>query len=159
MQYEISNPSDPYTFEADSHEVAALVIFLLGPAYGATPENDDDKLRVPIFLFGGASEWYQETFSREAHDAMEALEIEVADALDSVMLGHFEDRRRYNLALASIDDPEKRRAFIDAWQSGATSMHSSILSNGRDYAINGIGGYCHNLAQSIRESIEKEAKP
>jgi len=159
MQYEINNPSDPYTFVADSHEVAALVILLLGPAYGATPENGDDNLRVPIFLFGGTYVWYRETFGREAHEGMEALEAEVADTLDSVMLGHFEDRRRYNLALASIDDPAKRQAFIDEWQGGATSMHSSIISNGRDYAINGIGGHCRAIAHAIRESMEKEANP
>jgi len=158
MQYEITNPSDPYTFVADSHEVAALVIFLLGPAYGATPENGNDNVGVPIFLFGGAHEWYKETFGRDAHEGMEALEAEVAGALDSVMLGHFKDRRRYNVALAAIDDPEKRRAFMEAWQGEATSMHSSIISNGRDFAVNGIGGYCHNLAQSIREGSEERAK-
>ncbi len=137
MQYEISNPSDPYTFETDSHEVAALVIFLLGPMYGAKPEEGDDTKGVPIFLFGGAKEWYKDSFGRTPTEGLDALETELAAALDSVMLGHFADRHRYNAALEAIDDPEKRRKFIEKWQDDHTSL-------------NDIGTRCHQYAKAIR---------
>lgn len=142
MQYEISNPSDPYTFVAESHEVAALVIFILGPAYGAKPE-DDEAESVPIFLFGGATEWYTEQFSRTPQEGLDALEDDVATALESVMLGHFSDRRRYSAALEAIDDPEKRKAFMAEWQD----EHSSL---------NNIGTRCHAYAHAIRAAKEAE---
>ncbi|MCL2563124.1 MAG: hypothetical protein FWE08_03715 [Oscillospiraceae bacterium] len=135
MQYKINNPSDPYTFLAESREVAALVILLLGPAYGATPESGEKG--VPIFMLGGATEWYEGTFGRTPDEGVKALGADVADALESVMLGSFEDRRRYTAALEAIDDPEKRRRFMEEWQDGRTSM-------------NNIGKRCHDIARAIR---------
>ena len=62
----------------------------------------------------------------------------VADALASMMLGGFEDRRRYNIALAAIDDLEKKARFIDEWQDGRSSL-------------NDIGGEAHKLATSLKK--------
>ena len=137
MQYELSNPSAPYTFMAESREVAALVVFLLSTAYGATEQDGGDDNGVPIFIFGGGAEWYKETFGRTPDEGMEALEMEVADALESFMFGHFEDRRRYETALTAITEPEERKTFMHEWQYG----HSSL---------NNIGGYAHQLAEQIK---------
>jgi hypothetical protein len=76
---------------------------------------------------------------------MDALESEVANALESVMLGHFEDRRRYAVALDAIDDPEKRRKFIEEWQDGHTSL-------------NDVGARCHGYANAIRAKIGEARK-
>ena len=141
MQYEIINPSDPYTFLAESLEVAALVIFILGGnSYGAKPE-DENAEGVPVFVLGGALEWYQKTFQRPLDEAIKVLGLDVANALQSVMLGSFEDRRRYEAALTAIDDPEKRQAFMEKWQDSRSSL-------------NDIGGRSHALARAIRENIE-----
>jgi hypothetical protein len=144
MQYELSNPSDPYTFVAASREAAALTVFLISTNYGATAETRNDDDRVPVFIFGGADEWYMETFGRYSDEGMRALESEVADSLLSFMYGHFEDRRRYEAALNAITEPDKRKAFIDEWQDG----HSST---------NNIGGYAHQLGERIKAKIAKEA--
>ena len=40
MEYELINPSDPYTFIADDLETAALVVFIFGTAYGAEPKDE-----------------------------------------------------------------------------------------------------------------------
>lgn len=139
MQYELDNPSDPYTFIAENREIAALTVFLLGTAFGATPQNGGDN--VPVFIFGGAAEWYKETFSRTPDEGMTALEPGVSAALASFMLGHFEDRRRYEAALNAITDDDKRKVFIDEWQDGRTSL-------------NNIGGYAHQLAERINAKIK-----
>ena len=60
MEYELINPSDPYTFIAADYETAVLAVFCLGPAYGARPKDGGED--VPIFLFGGAVKWYAEKF-------------------------------------------------------------------------------------------------
>ena len=136
MEYELINPSDPYTFVAADYETAVLAVFCLGPAYGARPKDGGED--VPIFIFGGAMEWYAEKFLHSPDDGLDEKGQAVADALASMMLGGFEDRRRYELALSSIRDPEKKARFIDEWQDG----HSSL---------NNIGGKAHKLAERLRK--------
>lgn len=135
MEYELINPSDPYTFIADDLETAALVVFIFGTAYGAEPKDEGEK--VPIFLFGGALEWYQKRFGRTPDDGLIAKKKAVADAMESMMLGHFRDRERYEAALASITDPQKKAEFMKTWQDGCSSL-------------NNIGQVAHDLAEKLR---------
>ncbi len=68
---------------------------------------------------------------------------QLAAAFESVMLGNFEDRRRYVAALEAITDPSKREAFISVWQDGRSSL-------------NDVGTYCHSLAKALKEQEEKK---
>ena len=136
MEYEWINPSDPYTFIAADYETAVLTVFCLGPAYGAKPKDGGED--VPIFIFGGAVDWYTKKFGHSPDDGLDAKGEAVVDALASMMFGGFEDRRRYELALAAIDDPEKKAQFIDDWQDGRSSL-------------NDISGEAHKLAARLKE--------
>ena len=135
MEYELKNPSDPYTFLAADFEVATLTVSSISTLYGAEAKEGGES--VPIFLFGGAREWYIEQFGRTPDEGKEAKKEDLATALSSMMYGGFEDRRRYEAALTAITDPEKREKFITEWQDG----HSSL---------NDIGTYCHELAKRLR---------
>lgn len=135
MEYELINPSDPYTFTASSNEVAALVVFLLSTSYGAKAK--DNSFEVPIFMFGGVAEWYQEKFKHSIDDGLSKNKEEVAKALESFMYGGFEDRKRYQAALNAIDDDKKREDFIAEWQDGRSSL-------------NDIGNYAHALAKKLK---------
>lgn len=135
MQYELINPSDPYTFLANNKEVATLVVFCLGPLYGA--KSQDGTEEVPVFLLGGSKEWYINEFGRTPDEGLEAYRKEVADALSSFMLGDFEDRRRYDIALNAITEEDKRKQFIEEWQDSRSST-------------NDIGTYAHELGEKIR---------
>lgn len=110
MEYELINPSDPYTFIAKDLETAALTVFLLSTAYGAKPKIGVDE--VPIFLFGGAKEWYVEKFGRTTDEGLNAKLDSVAASLHSVMYGNFEDRQRYEAVLKAITDTEKKEQFL-----------------------------------------------
>ena len=143
MEYELINPSDKYTFIAEDFETAVLAVFLLGTAYGAEPRDGGEE--VPIFLFGGAKEWYAERFGRAPDDGLDEKKRTVADALLSFMLGDFEDRRRYELALAAIDDPEKKDRFVDEWQDGRSSL-------------NNIGSIAHKLGRVLKTEAETKAE-
>ena len=49
MEYELINPSDPYTFLAADQETAALVIGILGTSYAAKPKEGDREVpSVPV---------------------------------------------------------------------------------------------------------------
>lgn len=135
MQYKLINPSDPYTFLADNKEIATLVVFCLSTMYGA--ESQDGKEDVPIFMFGGGKEWYQNEFGRSPDEGLEAERINVANALLSFMYGEFEDRRRYEIALNAITDKEKKKQFIEEWQDGRSSL-------------NDIGTYAHKLGEKLK---------
>lgn len=50
MEYELINPSDPYTFMADDLEIAALVVFTFGTAYGAKPKDGGEQDGNPYFI-------------------------------------------------------------------------------------------------------------
>ena len=138
MEYELINPSDPYTFVAADLEVAALTVFLLSHTYGA--ESKDGEETVPIFILGGSPrDWYKTQFGRTPDEGLKARYAEVADALESVLLGTFEDRRRYQAALDAISDAEKRKQFIKAWQDGRSSLCD-------------IGPHAHIMAKCMRET-------
>lgn len=141
-EYELINPSDPYTFIAEDFETAALTVLTLGTTYGAKPKGGGED--VPLFFLGGSDyleNWYKEHFGRTPNEGAEAKRGAVADSLASFMLGVFEDRRRYEAALAAIDDPEKKTRFINEWQEGCSSL-------------NNIGGRAHKLAELLRKSAK-----
>ena len=137
IEYELINPSDPYTFLAKTKESAALTVCLLGTMYGASPKDDNEEKRIPLFLFGGAEEWYRKEFGRSTEAGLKAEKQNVADALLSFMYGSFEERRRYDAALNAITDEEKKKVFMEEWQDGRTSMKN-------------IGEYAHQLGEKLK---------
>lgn len=137
MQYELINPSDPYTFVAENKEIAALTVFCISSLYGV--KSQDGKEEIPIFLFGGSKEWYKKEFGHAPEERLEEEKEKVADALLSFMYGHFEDRRRYEAALNAITDENKKEQFIKDWQDGRSSL-------------NDIGTYAHRLGKELKSN-------
>lgn len=137
MIYKLVNPSDPYTFKADSYEIAALTALCMGTQYGATPKNGAEN--VPVFLFTDAEEWYKENFNHSIEDGLKANRESVADALSSMLYGGFEERETYEMALASITDAEKEKVFKEKWHD----RHSSM---------NDIGSYAHKMAAVLKSN-------
>lgn len=139
MVYELINPSDPYTFECSSREVAALTVSALSPMYGAKAENEEDE--IPIFIFwgnDGYEKWYEESFGRTVEEGVNALYNEIADCLDSFVLGNTSDRERFSAAVEAITDADKLRAFKTKWQDSRSSM-------------NDIGGTAYALAEKMKK--------
>lgn len=134
MQFELINPSDPYTFIASDLEVAALTVFLLSTMYGAKAE--DSELKVPIFLFSDPKEWYQKEFGRTTDEGLKLRKEEVSEALASFVFGDFADRKRYEAALRAITNSEKREEFMKEWHDGRSSL-------------NDIGAKAHQLAKRL----------
>lgn len=145
IEYELINPSDPYTFLAPSRKVAALAVFSLSTGFGAKTKDDNLEMEVPVFLFcpDMIDAWYKDTFGQNIDDDCKFLRAEIADTLDSFMLGGFEDRKRYQLALDSIDDPVKKEKFKEEWQNARSSM-------------NNIGAAAYKIARLIRNNIASE---
>lgn len=137
MEYKLINPSDPYTFVAKDFETAALTVLVLGKGgYGAEPKYGSEK--VPTFLFGGCEEWFVKTFGRTLDEAFSARSKDITEALETFAFGSFNDRRRYEAALAAITDAEKKEKFIADWNDQRSSLCD-------------IGGIAHRISQIINE--------
>jgi hypothetical protein len=91
MKFEIINPSDPYTMEADDLEIAAVAVSILGNGKYPLKGLDDARGQdVPAFLFGGHNEWFTEKFGGDykqiAERAIETRADALARAFESVTL-------------------------------------------------------------------------
>jgi|GEM_PF-980161 len=146
MLYEIINMSDAYTIEAKDLELAFVACLLLGNGQYAFQPIGDDGVRVPIFMFGGVDEFCQKHFSKSAgaimDGVMELRSKELADCLDSCLIGGKSNRQTYLDGLALIDDPVKREIWRNKWHEERRS------------SLNDIGGRAYEMAAKFREKAD-----
>jgi hypothetical protein len=98
MLFEIINPSDRMTIEADSVAVAGVAIMYLSEG-GAALKNEDGKTVLPILALGGDEDvnlWLDKVGIGSLENLKSWLyehRDEVAVALESIVYGSFDDRR------------------------------------------------------------------
>lgn len=153
MLYEISNPSDPYTIEANSLDVAFVACMLLGEGlYAFKPVGDAEAPEIPMFLLGlfGAEPWCQKHLGKSFEEAMSSVldgkRAELADCMGSCLIGNARDRQTYRDGMELITDPVNREAWHFRWH--ATRRRS----------LNDIGGRAYVWARSLRTGDTKQAK-
>lgn len=87
MIYEIINPSDPYTIESHSLDVAFVACIFLGEGDYAFKPLEDGAEEVPLFLFGGSDEWTRKhlnaTVEEVCYRVTTEKRAELADCLAS----------------------------------------------------------------------------
>lgn len=72
MKFEISNPSDKAYMDAPDLKVAAIAVTLLSRGqYGLT--EVDGEASVPMFMLGGAEEWFQDHFKMGIQESYDSL--------------------------------------------------------------------------------------
>lgn len=149
MLYEIINPSDPYTIEADSLDIAFMACVLLGNGQYEFRPFEDGGTPVPFFMFGGTDEWCKEHLGKTFHEVADDVRVnkreEMAKCLDSCLIGSANDRRTYYLGLELIEDPVKRERWWFEWHDKRRS------------SLNDIGGRAHKMAQNFRKPIGHES--
>lgn len=122
MLYELINPSDAYVFEAQTEEVAVLTAWLLSPSYGARAKDGETCFGIPGFMDDPKAE-FEARYGRTPVEAVMALRLEIAAAMESMILGNFKDWPLYQEAYGAIEDAEKRRNFKVRWREKRTSMN------------------------------------
>ena len=150
MLYEIINPSDPYTIEADSLDVALAACLFLGDGqYAFEPLTDGP--RIPLFLFGGVETWCQGHFNQSLEATLNHVLkekcTELADCMDSCLIGKASDRATYLNALELIDDPSKREQWRAKWHEDRRS------------SLNDIGSRAFKMAQNFRAESKNPLAP
>jgi hypothetical protein len=125
--FEIANPSDKYTIKGPFMACAIAVAMLGNGAYG---------IKGTPVLFGWDA-WLKEKGIEDLSAHIAAHKIEIAAALESVLIGSEADRREVESALALM--PEDKRA---AWLAERHDNRRSSMNN--------IGERAHKLARAIR---------
>ncbi len=132
MLFEISNPSDAYTIEADSFEVAAMAVLLLGQGnYGVHQLDgpEDDRKEMPIMIIATEKqieEWCQDNFGASLADCILRCKAKIPDVLDTVLIGSEADRATYHKALSLIDDSAKKEQWKAEWHDKRRSSMNNI---------------------------------
>jgi len=95
VEFELVNPSDPYTFTSPSLMTAALACILLSDGkYSARQLNGDHV--VPPFFLGGTDKWFMEKFGANFEESLSTFagtvsgKLKTAEALESMTLGRDE---------------------------------------------------------------------
>ena len=149
LLFKIVNPSDPYTIEASSLDVAAIVSVLLGQGKYSF-ESLDGGENVPLFAFHGRpDDWCQDHFKESlmelSNRVMDTKLAEIADCLDSVVYGDAEDRVEF---LASTKDMD-REMF---------EFERITRQDKKRSSLNDIGERAYRMAAKLRKSIAEGIK-
>ena len=149
MIYEIVNPSDGATIEANNGVLAALAIVVLSEGmYGLRDEKGETVM--PILAFGGKDYFTQWLKNNEIDD--DKLDEfyakngeEMAAILESVIYGDCKDRAVVS-STAEDMTPEARVAFYAKWNDKKRS------------SMNDISKACFGLAKQFRGLSKKSKK-
>jgi len=134
--YELANPSDPYTFYAPTIEVAGAAVALLSTSFGAIPVDGEGESTPVLF---GWEEWLKE----KGIDSKwaDSHRLEIADALDSFLIGGADKRADVESMLRMLSD-DKKKEWRDERQ------------NRRRSSLNQIGESAYKTADNLRKKQE-----
>lgn len=126
--YEIINPSDEYTMEAEDFREAAVALLSISTAFGLREIGNDKGQEMPPFIFGGMDAWLKEHIcpDGDVQRFMAEHNSGIAAALNSVLIGGVRDRRLFQAAMEAIPDAEAREAFRVKWQDEKRTSTNDI---------------------------------
>jgi len=136
--FTLINPSDPYTFKANSIEIAGVCACWLSPSFGAECMEGDRETTPIIF---GWDEWLDDRGIDSAWMKEHALEI--ADALDSFLIGDANFRADVESIMEMLPE-EKQQEWRDKWQERQRT------------SMNQVGERAYALAWQLRANVEAE---
>jgi hypothetical protein len=129
MIYEVINPSDCVTFEADELKLAQAACLMVGQGqYGLENEESEDVL--PILVFGDPEPWLKDNGLHPISEFIDDYAAEIAEVLRTFMCCGISDRRA---ALKIIDMATDKQKALDVWND----EHRTSLNNicARAYAL------------------------
>lgn len=144
MIYEIINPSDAVTIEADDEMVACVATLLIGEGKMGLMRYPDGESVLPLFMFDGFEEW-QQAHGLDLASFLVERRGEIADCLASAVCCQASERAAVVKAIeaAGGDIQEALRVYNDEKRS----------------SLNDICDYAHSRAAQLRAAdAEQEGK-
>lgn len=146
MIYEIINPSDPITIEAEEELIAQVVTLLLGQGKMGLKDEAHETV-LPLFLFGGADEWLEErgiVGETGLNDFIVLHRRELAECFMSAMVCKPGQRRALLKALQGAPDPQKALQVYNEEQRSS---------------LNDFCGYAHAWGRKLLKQAEVDECP
>lgn len=135
--YELINPSDPYTLVSDDPNVAAVACMILGEGWYSLRDEAGQSV-CPIFLPGAdPDDWLRPRCGLSAEEFLTAHRVEIAECLETVLIGGFGDRVEVQAATS--------RMTTEAATSWLTERHDRRRSS-----LNDIGKRARGIAAALR---------
>lgn len=134
MICEIINPSDPYTMECETFLIGAVAVALLGNGKMGL-HSEDGELSTPI-LFGW-DDWFKGEGVTDLSAFLDENKAIIADALRSVRIGDFADRRAEAVAIKHMTP-------------AAVQGYRAEIHDARRTSMNDIGSRAWQLAKRLR---------
>lgn len=145
MIYDVINPSDPVTIEADTPLVAGLAVLALGHGKFAAVD-EDGSTAIPLMLFGGmaaVNEWLAAVgYEGELSAALAEHRAAIAACLRTAMVASISERRGLTAALAA--------------GGGDTAAALAAFNEDRRSSMNNICGRAALIAASYEEGLDDE---
>lgn len=136
--FKLINPSDDYTLRADSIEIAGAAVAYLSQSYGV--ENLDTGETSPVMF--GWNKWFRERGI--SADWFRVHLTELADCLDSFLIGNAVDRELIEEVLERLPESERKDFIMKRQERRRTSMSQ-------------IGEAAYNLASHLRAHAAEQA--
>lgn len=146
--FEIINPSDPYTMVAEDGKVAQVACLILGKGKLGLKCEADCKFDVPLMFVATEKqfeEWCENAGIGPLAPFIEKHCKEIADCLDSVLIGDESDRRTMERVLAAIKSPKER------------ARAREVYHDEKRGSVNDIGRAAYELAAVLRKPRKKSA--
>ncbi len=126
MIYEIINPSDPYTFEAENDRDAIVVVAVLGGGMYGAARQDGEKVNGGLY-FGHESGDAEAAFVADIGKPLGEYLTERATALraafDSVLIGSFADRDGWVDSVSKMSPEDAAKYTIERHDRKRSSMN------------------------------------
>ena len=121
MICEIINPSDAYTLRTDDFKTAAVAIAILGRGQMSL-KNIDGEERSPV-LFGW-DDWLKEQGIEDLGKYIDDHAKEMADILDTVLIGGKTDREEVESTLSLLPEDQRQKWLEDRHERRRSSMNN-----------------------------------
>lgn len=145
MIFELINPHDPYTLEANSLEVAAVTTYILGKGIYCLREiTGDGSGTMPVLpTLDAANRWFLKNFDRNLEKSMTAISEQQTEqlvkSLASVTIGDIKHRR-------AMEELLQRSDTFPTYIEALKEMHDAIRTSDID-----IGRVAWGMADVIQD--------
>lgn len=147
--YEFINPSDPWTFKAESHIAALLATLIVGDGKAMVDcleDGEENDFSSPFFAFSGKEGIDNYIKGKFGYDNLEAaLEDNydaVANALTSFLIASKEERETVDMAVKMLSPEDAQKLIADFNDKKRSSM-------------NDFGTYAISLGQAMKRKREE----
>lgn len=131
--YEIINPHDPYTIESDDEALLAAAILVLGEGHYAARGVEDPGETVPMFIAGGALEWFELKFNVTLPSFLDERMQDIAAVLGTVVAGDDDARLIFLYEQGKLQTEAAKLEHRQMWECVMVTSTVNLMAKAWEY--------------------------